>query len=97
MVPPLRFFVPVLLRRPVVVLAGHRGASAFGAGVFLTCLLRRLDPHFLCVVLGYFRPPDRYIFRHMHSYRLSIGISCEGPLMSMLMSFCACTLRPKRK
>ena len=73
----------------MVVLAGHACLQPLRPRIFLASLLRRLHPHFLCVSFGPFCTPDRYVLGHSHSYRLSIGIECSGPLMSMLMSLLA--------
>jgi hypothetical protein len=54
----------------MIVLAGRPRPSAFGSGVFLTGLLRRLDPHFFGVLFGYFGAPDWHILRHSNSLSL---------------------------
>ena len=73
----------------MVVLAGHACVQVFRPRIFLASLLGRLHPHLLCISFGSFCTPDGYVFGHSHSYRLSIGIECSGPLMSILMSLLA--------
>ena len=85
----------------MVMLAPNLRAEPLCSGIFLACLLWRLDSNFSGIVLCLFGPPGRYVFRHnlRHgAYRLSIGTSmCFGVLISMSMLLFALTPRVKRK
>jgi hypothetical protein len=67
-VTPLWFFVLILLRRPMIMLAGYPHTGSLGPGVFLPRLFWRLDPHFLGEILGNFCPSDWYFFGHWNSW-----------------------------